>query len=149
MKARYYSLSPRKSWFGLSALLIVGLFFPEGAPAQPKTERVAILKSADIAPYNQAIEAFRNNLPIKRSLIHEYNLKGELENGPDIVQNILDSKVDLVLAVGLKASLVAKIEIRDGAHCGAVVYARSNRMPCLANFSRFGVISNFVVLGSS
>jgi len=113
MKARYYSLSPRKSWFGLSVLLIVSLFFPEGAPAQPKTERVAILKSADIAPYNQAIEAFRNNLPIKRSLIHEYNLKGEMENGPDIVQNILDSKVDLVLAVGLKASLVAKIEIRE------------------------------------
>ena len=113
MIAKYWYLSPRKSWVGLVILFTFGLFFPEGASAQAKTERVAILKSADIAPYNQAIEAFRSNLPIKHSLVHEYNLMGELENGPDIAQNIFDSKVDLVLAVGLKASLVAKIEIRE------------------------------------
>lgn len=113
MKARYCYLSPRKAWFALSILLTVGLLFPEVAPAQAKTERVAILKSANIAPYNQTIEAFKNNLPIKQSLIHEYNLEGELENGPDIVQNILDSKIDLVLAVGLKATLVAKFEIHE------------------------------------
>jgi putative ABC transport system substrate-binding protein len=114
MKARYCHLSPRRSWFALSFLLTVSLFFPEGAPpAQSKTERVAILKSANIAPYNQAIEAFKNNLPIRPSLIHEYNLEGELEKGPDIAQDILDSKVDLVLAVGLKATLVAKFEIRE------------------------------------
>jgi putative ABC transport system substrate-binding protein len=113
MKARYCYLSPRTSWFALSILLTVGVFFPEGAAAQAKTERVAILKSANIKPYNQAIEAFKNNLPIKHSLIHEYNLEGEVENGPDIVQNILDSNVDLVLTVGLKATLVAKYEIRE------------------------------------
>jgi len=113
MKARYCHLSPRRSWFALSILLTVSLFFPEGASAQSKTERVAILKSANIAPYNQAIEAFRNNLLIRQSLIHEYSLEGELEKGPDIVQDILDSKVDLVLAVGLKATLVAKFEIRE------------------------------------
>jgi putative ABC transport system substrate-binding protein len=111
--SKYCYLSPRKSWVALSILLTLGLFFPEGATAQAKTERVAILKSANIAPYNQAIEAFKSNLAIKQSLVYEYNLEGELENGLDIVQNILGSKVDLVLAVGLKATLVAKLEIPE------------------------------------
>ena len=101
----------RKSWVALSILLALGLLFPEGTTAQTTTERVAILKSANIAPYNEAIEAFKSNLSTKQSLVYEYNLEGELENGPDIVQKILDSEIDLVLAVGLKATLVAKLEI--------------------------------------
>lgn len=108
----YSFFSIRKPWLTLAILLTLGFFFPEGTSAQEKTERVAILKSADIAPYNQAIKAFKNNLNARQSLIQEYNLEGKLENGAEIARSILDSKVDLVLTVGLKAALVAKSEIR-------------------------------------
>ncbi len=111
--AKDCSLFLRKSWVALSILLAVSVFFPEGTTAQTKTQRVAILKSANIAPYNQAIEAFKSNLPNKQAHVYEYNLEGDLENGPHIVQTILNSNIDLVLAVGLKATLVAKLEISE------------------------------------
>ena len=113
MKASSFYYSGGKFRLVLSLLITVSLFVPAGTSAQAKTERIAILKSADIAPYNQAIEAFKHNVPAHQSLVHEYNLDGNIENGTDIVRSIFDSKADLVLAVGLKAALVAKFEIRD------------------------------------
>ena len=111
--AKDCSLFLRKSWVALSILLASVYFFRKAPLAQTKTQRVAILKSANIAPYNQAIEAFKSNLPNKQAHVYEYNLEGDLENGPHIVQTILNSNIDLVLAVGLKATLVAKLEISD------------------------------------
>ena len=113
MRAGVRYILPRELWLSLSVFLTVGWFFPEGTSALEKTERVAILKSANIAPYNQAIQAFKNNLAIKESLLHEYLLEGELGEKSDIVPKILGSRADVVLAVGLKATLMAKIEIRE------------------------------------
>ena len=105
--------SQGQSGFFLAILLAVSSLILGGDQADAKAEKVAILKSANIAAYNQAIDAFKKNMPMRQSLVHEYNLEGEMEAGADIAQDILDSNVDLVLAVGLKATLVAKLEIRE------------------------------------
>ena len=62
MNMKYDPTSRGNFWFALIIFLTAGHFFPEAPLAQAKNERVAILKSANIAPYNQAIEAFKINL---------------------------------------------------------------------------------------
>ena len=84
-----------------------------GRSVSAKAHTVAVLTSSDITPYNQAIQSFGKNLPNGSTLVHKENLKGNLANGPRIAQRILDSQADLLLAVGLKAALVAKMEIPD------------------------------------
>ena len=83
-----------------------------GLVTDVKAKNIAVLTSADISSYNQAIEAFGQNLPDGSNLVlRTYNLEGDLTKGHAIVQQILRSGVDLVLAVGLKAALVAKMDI--------------------------------------
>ena len=94
------------------ALLFIMLFGQLGLAPAAKAKNVAILTSADISSYNQAIQAFGQNLPEGSDyVLRKYNLEGDLEKGHAIVQQILHSGVDLVLAVGLKAALVAKTDI--------------------------------------
>ena len=91
------------------AMILLGLL---GLVAEVKAKNVAVLTSADISSYNQAIQAFGQNLPDGSNLVlRTYNLEGDLAKGHAIVQQILQSGVDLVLAVGLKAALVAKMDI--------------------------------------
>lgn len=73
---------------------------------------VAVLKSADVAYYNQAVQAFRETLPPKTT-ITEYNLAGNLTRGREIATSLRAAPPALVLAVGLKAALAAKLELVD------------------------------------
>ncbi len=73
---------------------------------------VAILKSADVAYYNQAVQAFRETLP-PNTTITEYNLAGNLARGREIATSLRAAPPALVLAVGLKAALAAKLELVD------------------------------------
>ena len=93
----------------LPVLLLGVLALP--APTISAAE-VAIFKSADVAYYNQAIQAFRETLP-SDSAITEYNLKGNLVRGREIATSLRAAPPALVLAVGLKAALAAKLELVD------------------------------------
>ncbi|MBX3329172.1 MAG: ABC transporter substrate-binding protein [Nitrospira sp.] len=73
---------------------------------------VAILKSADVAYYNQAVQAFRETQSSKTT-ITEYNLAGNLARGREIAMSLRAAPPGLVLAVGLKAALAAKLELVD------------------------------------
>lgn len=73
---------------------------------------IAILKSADLPYYERAIAGFKAELPVAIS-IKDYDLHGQLEEGREIARSLRASPPDLVLAVGLKAAMAAKLEIFD------------------------------------
>jgi len=76
-------------------------------------QEIAILNSADIAAYNTAIDAFKHvPFPQGTNLV-EHNLQGDLMEGRKLGRKIRASNAKLVLAVGLKAALAAKLEIVD------------------------------------
>jgi putative ABC transport system substrate-binding protein len=73
---------------------------------------IAIVKSADLPYYDYAIVGFKAGLPPMMK-VKEYNLNGQLTRGREIGKSLRASPPDLVLAVGLKAALSAKLEIFD------------------------------------
>jgi ABC-type uncharacterized transport system, periplasmic component len=90
------------------ATLLWSLFFPAPVLATD----VVILKSSDIAAYNQAIGGFKAALPGGIAL-SEYDLQGDLEKGRKLARKIRASDPALVFAVGLKAAKAAQLEIVD------------------------------------
>ena len=106
--ARY--ASPRSlAAFLLGSLLAFGLSMT-GLPAL--AHDVAVLQSADIAAYNQAITGLRAELSASTS-VTEYDMQGDVARGRKLARKIRASETSLVVAVGLKAALVAKLEIVD------------------------------------
>jgi len=96
----------------ISLALIVFWWVLPGAADPVHALEIAILKSADIAPYNQAIASFKASSPGLTTFV-EYDLQGDVARGRKMAQKIRASDAALVLAVGLKAALVAKLEILD------------------------------------
>ncbi len=76
-------------------------------------EEIAILKSADIGAYSEAINVYKAHLPPSYEVTLEYNLQGDMSKGRNLARRIRASDADVVLAVGLKAALAAKLEILD------------------------------------
>jgi len=100
-----------KSILPVCLLTLVGLaaFFPS-EPAG--AAEVAILKSADLAAYNQAVAGFKATMPSSTTFI-EYDMQGDIAKGQKLARKIRVSDAMLLLAVGVKAALVAKLEIVD------------------------------------
>jgi len=73
---------------------------------------IIVLKSSDIAAYNQAITGFKATLP-SGIVLSEYDLQGDLEKGRKLARKIRASDPALVFAVGLKAAKAAQLEIVD------------------------------------
>ncbi len=73
---------------------------------------VVILKSSDIAAYNQAISGFKAALP-NDVVLAEYDLQGDLEKGRKLARKVRAADPALVFAVGLKAAKAAQLEIVD------------------------------------
>lgn len=73
---------------------------------------IAILLSSDIAAYRDAVAGFKAAGP-SGAIYSEYDLQGDLELGKKLARKIRASDASLVLAVGLKAALAAKLEIVD------------------------------------
>ena len=73
---------------------------------------IAILKSSDLKAYNEAIEGFKATAPAT-AIYAEYDLRGDLERGKQLAKKIRDSESSLVVAVGLKAAMAAKLEITN------------------------------------
>lgn len=91
----------------LFLLLSLALFVP---PLH--AHEVAILKSANITAYNQAVNGFKSSMPPDTTFI-EYDLKGDAQAGRTYAGKIRASGADLVLAVGSKATIAARLEIFD------------------------------------
>ncbi len=96
-------------------MFLVGPFGPSthGFLKSALAQDIVILKSADIAAYKKAITAFKANLPNSVTNITEYDLRGDIAQGRKLGRKLRASNATLVLAVGLKATLVAKLEILD------------------------------------
>jgi putative tryptophan/tyrosine transport system substrate-binding protein len=85
------------------------LFSDLGQAAGPE---IAILKSSDLKAHSDAIEGFKATAPGSATYV-EYDLRGDLDQGKQLARKIRASDASLVVAVGLKAALAAKIEIVD------------------------------------
>src|SRR5680860_478724 len=92
-------------------ILCVGIFLDLSTVTS--AEEVAILKSADINAYSEAITAFTSALPSSFHITREYDLQGDMTKGRTLARRIRASNAKVVLAVGLKAAFAAKLEILD------------------------------------
>jgi putative ABC transport system substrate-binding protein len=93
-------------------LLFIFLCGPYTVPVEAAAVEIVILKSSDLTAYNEAVEGFKSAAP--RSAVYtEYDLRGDLERGKQLARKIRTSDSSLVVAVGLKAALAAKLEIVD------------------------------------
>jgi putative ABC transport system substrate-binding protein len=81
-------------------------------PSGTQAQEIAILTSSHISPYDKAIQGFtsaiRSTIQIK-----EYAFHGDVSQGREVAKTIRASNPRLLFAVGLKAALVAKVEILD------------------------------------
>ena len=73
---------------------------------------IAILRSSDIAAYREAVAGLKATGPIG-AIYTEYDAQGDLELGKKLARKLRASNASLVVAVGLKAALAAKVEIVD------------------------------------
>lgn len=105
--------SSRRRWLpalGVALLACLGAAEPSSVLA---ASDIAILKSSDLAAYNLAVEGFRAEANGEGVSIHEHDLQGDLDRGRKLARRIRASDASLVLAVGVKAALAAKVEILD------------------------------------
>gem|GEM_PF-430494 len=82
-----------------------------GSPAAPgmMSQGIAVLKSHDIAPINQALAGFVATCP---EHITTYDLGGNTSNSRGIIDRIMASPPRLIVAIGPLAAQVAKTEVR-------------------------------------
>lgn len=93
----------------ITALLSsIGLILPVSASAFD----VAILKSNDVSYYNEAVAGAKHVLAADAT-VTVYDVRGNVTGGRTIAQNLRAEQPDLIVAVGLKAALAAKLEVFD------------------------------------
>ena len=73
---------------------------------------IAILKSSDIAAYDQTVSGLHAEFGETARLM-VYDLEGDVARGKKLARKIRASDAALVIAVGLKAALAAKAELVD------------------------------------
>ncbi len=93
---------------GVSALALFYLL-AFGASGLAGTAEVAILKSADLAAYNQAVAGFKAIMPSS----DEFNMKGSPKLSQEQVELIRKTNASILFAVGSKAAQVAKEKFPD------------------------------------
>lgn len=96
----------------LTFLVFIALLYVFSDLAQAAGTEIAILKSSDLKAYSEAIEGFKATAPGGVTFV-EYDLRGAVERGKQLARKIRASDSSLVVAVGLKAALAAKLEIVD------------------------------------
>jgi putative ABC transport system substrate-binding protein len=104
--------APSTALLRCAAACLLALLHTIWSPSLVQAHEVAILKSANIAPYNQAISGFKSSMPSETTFI-EYDLKSDMDAGRTYAAKIRASGADLVLAVGSKAAIAARLEILD------------------------------------
>ncbi len=82
----------------LLLLLVYGVSYARAA-------NIAVIKSASIKPYNQALSGFKS---VNSAQITTYDLQQNTKQGENIVAAIKSQKPDIVYAIGTKAAVIAK-----------------------------------------
>ena len=100
------------AYLWLMPLMLTALWCIAPVHARAAGVEIAILKSSDLKAYSEAIEGFKTTVP-GGTTYTEYDLRGDLERGKQLARKIRASDSALVVAVGLKAALAAKLEIMD------------------------------------
>ncbi len=100
------------SWAFLSLLSVVlwVLVMVQVERTEAAGIEITILKSSELRAYNEAISGFKATAP-GTAIYTEYDLRGDIERGKQLARKIRASDCSLVIAVGLKAALVAKLEL--------------------------------------
>ena len=93
-------------------IAIIALWCVLPFPSAAADIEIAILKSSGLKAYSEALQGFKATAP-RAAIYAEYDLRGDLEHGKQLARKIRASEASLVVAVGLKAALVAKLEISD------------------------------------
>lgn len=96
----------------LYVLVLLSLIWATPPIIPASAADIAILSSAQLPYYEQAVLGFKAGIPTATK-VREYNLDGRLARGREIGKALRASPPDLVLAVGLKAAIAAKLEIFD------------------------------------
>lgn len=96
----------------LASLVLTILLCLFSVQAEAGGVEIAILRSSDLKAYTDALEGFKATAPSTATYV-EYDLRGDLERGKQFARKIRASDFSLVVAIGLKAALAAKIEIVD------------------------------------
>jgi putative ABC transport system substrate-binding protein len=102
----------RSSCAWVTFLLLIALTYLLPDLGQAAGPEIAILKSSDLKAYSDAVDSFKTTAPGGATYV-EYDLRGDLERGKQLARKIRASDSSLVVAVGLKAALAAKVEIVD------------------------------------
>ena len=106
-----YAVAPRTliAWpIALVLLAILSCAFPSPVAAY----EIAVLKSSDIAAYNQTVAGLRAEFK-EAATLTVYDLVGDVAHGKKLAMKIRASDAALVIAVGLKAALAAKMDVVD------------------------------------
>lgn len=72
-------------------------------PQAAFAEKIIILKSLDVLPYNAAIKGFIDKSRVDAPV---YDMEGNLDKGRSLAKEIIGEKPDLIVAVGTKASVI-------------------------------------------
>jgi putative ABC transport system substrate-binding protein len=96
----------------LRSFCVLVLLSMLGSLAEAHAREIVILKSADLPTYNQAVNGFKAAIPNTATLV-EYDMQGDIARGRQLARRIRASPAALVLTVGIKAALIAKLEIVD------------------------------------
>jgi putative ABC transport system substrate-binding protein len=117
-------------------------------PSEEGKPKIAIIKSRDITPFNQAIQGFKAHISGE---VHEYDMHGELKSNRYIKEIIRACGFDLILAVGtLGAITAAQIGEVPTVYCMVINPERyklgqrdhmtgvSARLPAQLTLSKFG-----------
>lgn len=99
--------------FVRSSLLLAASLLFFAVPQCPSwASEIIIVKSGTLIHYDQAVEGFRSTLP-PEAHVTEFLLSDSPADAKELGQSIRAAHPDLVLTVGLKASLTAKAEFPD------------------------------------
>jgi putative tryptophan/tyrosine transport system substrate-binding protein len=91
-----------------AAVLLSSFFFAAGASAQA---RIVAVRSADLTPYDQAIDGFRASLP--QADIQVVTLPGNPAGDQALAEGLNRQKPDLVLAVGVGAAKLCRLHVKS------------------------------------
>ncbi len=96
----------------LAALFFLLMLFGLSFPSPGLAAEVALLLSSEAEVYQKAVKSFRVGLG-NAADVTEYQMQGDLAEGRIFGEQIRASTPDVVVAVGVKAALAAKLEILD------------------------------------
>jgi putative ABC transport system substrate-binding protein len=77
---------------------------------QTRAQGIAVIKSHDIEPFNQALAGF---VATCNNHLTEYDLRGSERRKDRVIKDVMATKPRLVLAIGSLAAQVAKEAVRD------------------------------------